>query len=93
MKIAQITNRDGDIIYFREVNEHIVHMTGFLGNTLGVTGEAADGYIVNITSVDPSGGPHIAIGDKIPGDLGWVTGIDIEDGVVILTKSNTKIEE
>ena len=90
MKIAQITNRYGDVIYFREVNENTVHMTGYLIDTLGVTGTVEDGYMVNITSVDPSGGPYIAIGDKIPGDLGWVTGIYLEDGVVILTKSNIK---
>lgn len=57
--ITMHTNRDGWKLYFVQVDDITVFMTGYIN--LGVTGSIS----TTITAVDPNGGPLISLGSEI----------------------------
>jgi hypothetical protein len=82
---TEYKNRDGDIILFTQIEPDTVEMTGTL-HYMGITGgEVINGHIENPTAIDPSGGPYISVGSKIP-STEWVVDRIILGGEKVIFK-------
>jgi len=86
MEQKQYKNRDGDIILFTQTGLDTVEMTGYsVGSFRVIGGEIVNGHIEDPTAVDPSGGPYISVGSKIP-DTKWVVDRIILGGEKVIFK-------
>jgi hypothetical protein len=86
MRKTEYKNRDGDIIVFTQTEPDTVEMTGYHNGSFRVIGgEIVNGYVENPTAVDPSGGPYVSVGSKIP-DTEWVVDCIVLGGEKVIFK-------